>query len=164
MGQNATPQDRRPSTYWWEDDSGTMHTINQGEGGEQGDPLMPQLFAVGQHLALVATQERLEANEWIFANSSTTSTFSPSRREWCCLCSLAGGNCSGMPTFGSMAGKHTSGMTPVLSHPFVKPSSALQRRLIRRHECGVVQTSLHTVKGFVSWVLLWDILISYEHS
>ena len=31
--------------------------------------------------------------------------------------------------------------------------------LIRRHECGVVQTSLHTVKGFVSWVLLWDILI-----
>ena len=35
----------RPSTYWWEDDSG----------------------AVGQHPALLATQERLEANEWIFA-------------------------------------------------------------------------------------------------
>ena len=41
-------------------------TIDQGEGGEQGDPLMPLLFAVGQHPALVATQERLEANEWIF--------------------------------------------------------------------------------------------------
>ena len=39
----------RPSTYLWEDDCGTVHTINQGEGGEQGDPLMPLLFAVGQH-------------------------------------------------------------------------------------------------------------------
>ena len=51
-----------------------------------------------------------------------------------------------------MAGKHT------------QPSSALLRGLIRRHECGVVQTSLHTVKGFVSWVFLWDIQISHEHS
>ena len=57
----------RPSTYLWEDDCGTVHTIDQGEGGEQGDPLMPLLFAVGQHPALVATQERLGANEWIFA-------------------------------------------------------------------------------------------------
>ena len=57
----------RPSSYLWEDDSGTVHTINQGEGGEQGDPLMPLLFSVGQHPALLATQERLEANEWIFA-------------------------------------------------------------------------------------------------
>ena len=43
-----------------------MHTINQGEG-EQGDPLMPLLFVVGQHPALVAMQERLHADEWIFA-------------------------------------------------------------------------------------------------
>ena len=49
------------------DDCGIVHTIDQGEGGEQGDPLMPLLFAVGQHPALVATQERLGANEWIFA-------------------------------------------------------------------------------------------------
>ena len=45
----------RPSTYLWEDDVGTVHTIDLGEGGEQGDPLMPLLFAVGQHPALVAT-------------------------------------------------------------------------------------------------------------
>ena len=44
-----------------------MYTIDRGEGGEQGDPLMPLLFAVGQHPALVATQARLEAKEWIFA-------------------------------------------------------------------------------------------------
>ena len=30
----------RPSTCLWEDVEGTVHTINQGEGGEQGDALM----------------------------------------------------------------------------------------------------------------------------
>ena len=31
-----------------------VHEIRQGEGGEQGDPLMPALFALGQHQALEA--------------------------------------------------------------------------------------------------------------
>ena len=30
-----------PSMYWWTDDMGVTHEIWQGEGGEQGDPLMP---------------------------------------------------------------------------------------------------------------------------
>ena len=38
---------------------GDMHEIPQGEGGEQGDPLMPMLFAMGQHRALEAVQRRL---------------------------------------------------------------------------------------------------------
>ena len=29
-----------------------VHTIPQGEGSEQGDPLMPLSFVVGQHQAL----------------------------------------------------------------------------------------------------------------
>ena len=32
-------------------------------GGEQGDPLMPLLFALGQHPALVAAQSRLESDK-----------------------------------------------------------------------------------------------------
>ena len=36
----------------------TLH-MPQGEGGEQGDPLMPILFALGQHGALEATQASL---------------------------------------------------------------------------------------------------------
>ena len=87
---------------------------------------MPLLFAVGQHPALVARQERLQANEWIL-HSSTTSTFSPSGREWALSMLSCRRNCSGMPTFGSMAGKHTSEMPPVLSHPFVKPSDPSAR-------------------------------------
>ena len=47
-----------PSAYLWEDDAGTVHTIHQGEGGEEGDPLMQLFFALGQHPALVAIQRR----------------------------------------------------------------------------------------------------------
>ena len=46
----------RPSSYLWDDEDGQVHEIVQGEGGEQGDPLMPALFALGQHSALVVVQ------------------------------------------------------------------------------------------------------------
>ena len=48
-----------PSTYLSEDEMGITQNISQGEGGEQGDPLMPMLFALGQHRALEATHERM---------------------------------------------------------------------------------------------------------
>ena len=57
-----------PSTYMWEDDAGTTHTIVQGEGGEQGDAMMPLLFALGQHPASEAVQHQLVDGESIFAN------------------------------------------------------------------------------------------------
>ena len=47
----------QPLFYIWEDDEGTVHEIHQ-EGGEQGDALMPLLFALGQHPALASVQER----------------------------------------------------------------------------------------------------------
>ena len=57
----------RQSTYIWEDDAGTVHHIVQGEGGEQGDPLMPFLFALGQHGALQAVQNNLGPTERLLA-------------------------------------------------------------------------------------------------
>ena len=48
-----------PSQYLWEDDTGDTHLIEQGEGGEQGDPLMPLLFSLGQHSALQSLQSFL---------------------------------------------------------------------------------------------------------
>ena len=56
-----------PSTYLWQDDSGDIHEIHQGEGGEQGDALMPALFCLGQHNALAAVQQELVGNERLFA-------------------------------------------------------------------------------------------------
>ena len=41
-----------PSTYLWEDELGNSQDIPQGVGGEQGDPLMPLLFA---HLSALVT-------------------------------------------------------------------------------------------------------------
>ena len=47
-----------PSTFLWEDELGTVNFVPQEEGGEQGDPLMPLLFSLGQHRGLCAVAER----------------------------------------------------------------------------------------------------------
>ena len=57
----------QPSTYLWEDDDNIVHSIPQGEGGEQGDPLMPLLFSLGQHRALQAVAAQLQDGEKLFA-------------------------------------------------------------------------------------------------
>ena len=57
-----------PSQYLWEDDSGTAHTIDQGEGGEQGNALMPLLYSLGQHGALQKLHsEELREEETLLA-------------------------------------------------------------------------------------------------
>ena len=73
-GPEATPFVQmfygQPSLYIWEDD--------QAEGGEQGDALMPLLFALGQHSALASVQEGLTPDQDIVSKS------------WCCLCFCGG--------------------------------------------------------------------------
>ena len=41
--------------------------MDQGEGGEQGDPLMPLSFSLGQHRALVAVNAELQEGEQLMA-------------------------------------------------------------------------------------------------
>ena len=55
------------SRFLWTDDKGKQHVITQGEGGEQGDPLMPALFALAQHDALVKAAGQLGSGERLFA-------------------------------------------------------------------------------------------------
>ena len=57
---------QNPSSYVWTDESGVTHGIWQG-GGEQGDPLMPMLHALGQHQALLSVQSHFGAGEYLFA-------------------------------------------------------------------------------------------------
>ena len=57
----------KDSTYVWYDDEGVPHEILQGEGGEQGDPLMPALYALGQHEALSQVHATLRQGELLFA-------------------------------------------------------------------------------------------------
>ena len=49
----------QPSTYLWLDDGGEWHEVSQGEGGEQGDPLMPALYSLAQHGALEEARAQL---------------------------------------------------------------------------------------------------------
>ena len=57
----------RTSEYFWEEDFGVVHRIAQGEGGEQGDALMPLLFSLGQHEALQQVHRFLNPGERFFA-------------------------------------------------------------------------------------------------
>ena len=55
------------SRYLWRDDEGTCHEVLQGEGGEQGDALMPALFSLGLADALREAQAQLQPNELVIA-------------------------------------------------------------------------------------------------
>ena len=57
----------RTSTYLWWDDEGRVHDIVQAEGVEQGDPLAPGLYALGQHDSLVAASASLRPDERLAA-------------------------------------------------------------------------------------------------
>ena len=56
-----------PSTYSWWDDEGQRRTVVQAEGGEQGDPLMPLLFAIGIQAALEEVRTTLQPGEQLCA-------------------------------------------------------------------------------------------------
>ena len=60
------PQACCPLSASW-DDTGRRREVHQGEGCEQGDPLAPALYAIGQHAALLAAQSRLQADEEVVA-------------------------------------------------------------------------------------------------
>ena len=51
-----------PSAYVWKDAARQTHIVSQSEGGEQGDPLMPVLFALGQDAALREARRRLRGS------------------------------------------------------------------------------------------------------
>ena len=61
-----------PSVYMWIDCNATSHDIAQGEGGEQGDLLMPALYALAQQPALHDVQAALREGEAIFAYPDDT--------------------------------------------------------------------------------------------
>ena len=69
-----------PSRFVWHDAAGRPRAIDQAEGGEQGNPLMPALYALGQHPALVELQRRLRPGELVFAYLDDIYVIGPSAR------------------------------------------------------------------------------------
>ena len=55
------------SAYLWWDADGNCRDVRQGEGCEQGDPLAPALYALGQHDALQRAAEGLDPSASLLA-------------------------------------------------------------------------------------------------
>ena len=55
------------SNYVWTDVKGVPRIVRQGEGGEQGDLLIPASFCLGIHDALHNINSSLHANEYVVA-------------------------------------------------------------------------------------------------
>ena len=68
------------TTYVWEDGTGVRHRIQQAEGGEQGDPLMPLLFSLGIHDSLCEVRNRLRPDDTLFAYLDDVYVSSPPNR------------------------------------------------------------------------------------
>ena len=143
----------QPSQYLWEDDEGrrVCHTIPQGEGGEQGDPLMPALFALGQHSALVAVQESLQPTERLMAFLDDVYLVSQPERTAVAhrelghhLWTRAGSHC--------MRGRRRSGIGVADAHQVVKASSRQQESQTPTQWCGkVTRVYRRTNKESSSW-------------
>ena len=76
------------SEYLFYDESGHAHTILQAEGGEQGDPLMPGLFAVGIHRALCTAHSTFCQGEDLYAFLDDTYITCPVERVVPTFCAL----------------------------------------------------------------------------
>ena len=69
-----------PRSYTWTDRHGCSHDIAQGEGGEQGETLMPALYSLAQHPALEEVQAQLPDGEANFAYLDDRYVLAPTER------------------------------------------------------------------------------------
>ena len=151
-----------PSTHLWEDEEGTVHEIQQGEGGEQGDPLKPALFAMGQHQALQTVQESLQPTETLMAfldDVCVLSTLIESPR----LKGRWNANSGTMPGFRSTTARRKSGTGQGLGHPIA--TSCSSRQTANPTKCGGETPhcrSTSRVSPF--WEPLWGIQLSWKPS
>ena len=106
----------KDSKYVWYDDDGLSHEICQGERGEQGDPLMPALYALGQHAALAQVDAHC-VRERCSLLTLTTST--------CCaiLIALLRSSCMFGSLFHQAGVQVNLGKTKVWNGATVKPTN-----------------------------------------
>ena len=127
----------QPSRYVWEDEFGEVHHIDQGEGGEQGDALMPLLFSLGQHMQLWRRSGHDCSPERGSSLSWTTFTLSPLLiGSVSCTTTFCKRSCIGMPAAASTWGRLRFGMplgTGLLFAIFWRGSHKLQTQ---RRGCG----------------------------
>ena len=125
----------QPSSYIWEDDAGEVHSIPQGEGGEQGDPVMPLLFCLGQHSALRRSWQ-VYGREKHCSRTWTTSTWSANQTGWEQSTTSSVSICGTNAEFPSTQGRPSCGTKVPPTHPIAPDCSARQRTSLQRQWCG----------------------------
>ena len=87
----------------WYDDEGAPHEILQGEGCEQGDPLMPALYALGEHAALTQVlppSVKVRCSSRILTTSLSSATLLALQRFSSRLSSRSAGQLTSKSTLG----------------------------------------------------------------
>ena len=129
-------------------DFGTVHTINPGEGGGQGDALMPLLYSLGQHGALHKLHsEELREEETLLASWMThmwSFRVLTKRKLSTQRCRR---QCSAEQTFASTQRNRRSGMQQGSNRQDVVCCSALPRRTIPQRWCREDASCPRTNKG-----------------
>ena len=105
-----------PSTYTWYDEDGAAHNVHQGEGGEQGDPLMPAFYALAQHPALHDLHTQLQDGEAVFAFLDDVYVVAPPERVRVLYDALAAALWA-HARIGCTRARPGSGMLPARNHP-----------------------------------------------
>ena len=131
-----------------------MRHIEQGEGGEQGDPLMPLLFAFSQHAALCAIANSLGADDCLMAfldDVSLQDGYGSVHKS-----------CGHIPGFASMKAKLRCGTREEDVRNSVMCSNVSPKSQIQKHECGEVR-GCHPVNiSSESWGPLWVTRTSWK--
>ena len=146
-----------PSRYLLEDDEGVVHEIDQGEGGEQGDPLMPLLFSLGQHAALRAVQRQLLPGELVLAYLDDIYVITTPDRV------LAVYNLLQAELWRHARIRVHDGKTQVWNKSGMRPRGCdtIDRAARATNPCGGGQHCPRTVRASRSWVVLWAMIILF---
>ena len=129
-------------------DFGTVHTINPGEGGGQGDALMPLLDSLGQHGALHKLHsEELREKETLLAFLDDTHVVIPCSDKTKTVYAALQLQCSAEQTFASTQRNRRSRMQQGSNRLDVVCCSALPRRTIPQRWCREDASCPRTNKG-----------------
>ena len=139
-----------PSTYMWQDNSGDIHEVYQGQGGEQGDALMPALFCLGQHYALAAVQQGVGRERTVVRVSRRHLRLLQSRQNCPDLQHTFAENCGCIRASKSIWGKPKFGTEEESSPQDGRGWPQMPKRLILMQLCGGATAHfLSRIKGLL---------------
>ena len=136
----------QPSTYLWDDDCGEVHTIPQGEGGEQGDPLISSSVLASTLLSPQCQpswkRERSSSRTWTICTSvADRRGLEPSSIFW-------RDRCGSIPGSLSTGRRRRCGTGVGFSLQRVLHCRVLQSRFAPLPLCGEEIRNSHTSAGF----------------